>query len=117
MLLAFRLRRCETVFDRESAGRERARDCRGITVEDVCDDRLADGLHARTRASDRSDAEIAVTIHIERNVDRAIRGARGAERRDGFGADDDRGVRAAAYAHPRWLAGNCRGRMPRTARD
>src|ERR1700688_4884521 len=80
MLFPFRLRKRKAVLACELAGHETQHHRRRLTFKNVCDDRLARGLCAGTRGADYRDDQVAEPVHVESDFDRAIRGARSADR-------------------------------------
>src|ERR1035441_1852288 len=84
MLFALHLWRREALRGCEPAERESAIDYRRIALEDICNDRLASGICARSSAVNCGNDEAAEPVNLEPYIDRAIRGARSHDRPDGF---------------------------------
>ena len=103
-------------LDRLAAGHGRADDRARRLLQDVRDDRLADGLRDRAAGAGRAYSQLIINTIIGRRRVRAGRGGRGARRSAGRGRRDGRRVPRPARPGRRWPQHDPRHPMPRCRR-
>src|SRR5215510_14383468 len=114
MLFAFSVRRPNAIFSRFVHGSEESYHHRGIGIEDVCDDRMADRLYPRATRDHQCRSETSESFDIEPDVRFAESRTRSVDGAAGIGWDHARGIRETQEVRARSPARDSRCKVRRT---